>query len=191
MSPVKLGIATLMKHPPFVVALILGFVLGLSACSDADERRMAELQSKCSPKDENYSDANIKGCTEFLALPNLARPVRAMTLNIRGNTYDALGKHDLAIADYMEVIKLLPDFSAAYANIGLQYCRMGDFKMALNYYDQALNVNPKSSYAMYGRGVALSRLGETDAARKQLSAANAADPAMARVYEQIGMEPAR
>lgn len=180
-----------MKQPPFVVAVVLlGFTLSLAACGDADERRMAELQSKCSPKDENYNDENIKGCTEFLALPNLAQPVRAMTLNIRGNTYDALGKHDLAIADYMEVIRLLPDFSAAYANIGLQYCRMGDFKVALNFYDQALKVNPKSSYAMYGRGVALSRLGELDAARNQLSAANTVDPAIAGVYKQIRMEPA-
>ena len=178
-----------MKQPPLVVAVVLGFILSLAACN-ADERRMAELQSKCSPKSENYNDENIKGCTEFLALPNLAQPVRAMTLNIRGNSYDALGQHDLAIADYMEAIRLLPDFSAAYANIGLQYCRMGDFKMALNFYDQALKVNPKSSYAMYGRGVALSRLGEFDAARNQLGAANAADPAIAGVYKQIAMEPA-
>ena len=62
--------------------------------------------------------------------------------------------------------------------------------MALNFYDQALKVNPKSSYAMYGRGVALSRLGEFDAARNQLGAANAADPAIAGVYKQIAMEPA-
>jgi regulator of sirC expression with transglutaminase-like and TPR domain len=67
---------------------------------------------------------------------------------------------------------------------------MGDFKMALSFYDQGLHLNPKSSYAMYGRGVALSRLGELAAARNQLSAANAADPAIAGVYKQIRMEPA-
>ena len=95
----------------------------------------------------------------------------------------------MAIADYTEVAKLMPDFTYAYANIALQHCRKGDFKTALGFYDQALKVNPKSAYAMYGRGVALSRLGKLDVAREQIKAANAADPEMAHVYKQTGMEP--
>jgi lipoprotein NlpI len=127
--------------------LFLSFAL-LAGCGNKEEQRITNLQSRCSPRDENYNDANVKACTDFLAEPSLAQPVRAMTYNIRGNTYDALKKHDLAIADYKETVRLLPDFAPAYANIALQYCRLGDYKMAIEYYDQALKVNPQSGYAM-------------------------------------------
>ena len=177
-----------LRHLTGIPIAVLALLVG--ACGDKEAQRLSELQAKCSSRDENYNEENVRGCTAFLAEPSLAPPVRAMTLNIRGNTYDALGKHDLAIADYKKVTDLLPDFAAAYANLALQYCRKADFKTALDFYDQALKVNPKSSYAMYGRGVALSRLGQRDAAREQLSAANAADPEMAGVYRQIKLEPA-
>ena len=113
-----------------------------------------------------------------------------MTFNVRGNTYDHLGEYDMAIADYTEVTKLTPDFAYGYANLALVHCRKGAFKTAVGFYEHALKVDPKNSYAMYGRGVALSRLGQLDAAREQINAANAADPGMATVYKEIGMEPA-
>jgi lipoprotein NlpI len=168
--------------------VVIGLAV-LSACGDREANRLAALQSKCSALDVNYTEENVKGCTAFLAEPSLARPVRAQALNIRGNTYDALGQHDLAIADYTEVTKLLPDFSAAYANLGLQYARKGDFKTALQFYEQALKIDPKSSYAMYGKGVTLSRLGQIEAARGQIALANLADPAMAGIYRSMKMEP--
>ena len=161
----------------------------LSACGDREADRLAALQSKCSALDVHYTEENVKSCTAFLAEPHLAPSVRGQALNIRGNTYDALGQHDLAIADYTEATKLRHDFSAAYANLGLQYARKGDFKTALQYYEQALNIDPKSSYAMYGKGVALSRLGQIEAARGQIALANLADPAMANIYRSIKMEP--
>lgn len=161
----------------------------LSACGIQEEQRLSELQRHCSSLDVNYNEENIRGCTAFLAEPSLAPPVRAMTHNIRGHTYDALKQHELALADYKAAIRLLPDFAPAYANVALQYGRLGDYKTAVEYYDQALKVNPGSGYAMYGRGVALSRLGQTEAARAQLAAANQADPEMAKVYVGIQMEP--
>ena len=171
------------------LALLVALAALLAGCGNKEEQRLAELQSHCSSLDANYNEENVKGCTAFLAEPSLADPVRAMTYNIRGNTYDALKKHDLAIADYKDTVRLLPDFAPAYANIALQYCRLGDYKAALEYYDQALKVNPQSGYAMYGRGVALSRLGQVEAANEQLAAANNADPEISKVYKEIKMEP--
>jgi lipoprotein NlpI len=174
--------------PIRIVFAFIGVAL-FSSCGDTEDKRLAELQSHCSSLDANYNEENIKGCTAFLSEPSLAAPVRAMTYNIRGNTYDALKKHDLAIADYKETIRLLPEFAPAYANVGLQYLRLGDFKTAAEYYDQAIKVNPQSGYAMYGRGVALSRLGQVEAAKEQLALAIQADPDIAEVYVEIKMEP--
>jgi lipoprotein NlpI len=178
-----------MTHPSkafFGYAALSVLLLG---CGNKEERRLAELQSHCSSLDVNYNEENVKGCTAFLAEPSLAPPVRAMTLNIRGNTYDALGKYDLAIADYREVVQLMPGIAWGHGNIGLEYLRKGDYKTALEYYDQALKVNPAYTFAMYGRGVALSRLGQIDAAKQQLAAATKADPEIGKVYRDIKMEP--
>jgi len=175
------------RFPSIVLAIALAVVL--FACGDREANRLAALQSKCSSLDVNYTEENIKNCSAFLAEPSLAPPVRAMALNIRGNTYDAVGQHDLAIADYTEVTRLLPEFSAAYANLALQYARKGDFNTALQFYEQALQIDPKSSYARYGKGVALSRLGQIEAARGQIALANLSDPAMAGLYRSIKMEP--
>jgi lipoprotein NlpI len=172
-----------------LATIAIALAVGVVACGDRETERLLALQRSCSSRYENYTEANVRGCTALLAEPSLPQPLRAMTLNIRGNTYDALRKHELAIADYTEVIRLMPDFAPAYANIGLQHCRMSDFNTALGFYDHALKVNPKSAYAMYGRGFVLGRLGQTDAAREQLASANAADPEMAKVYRQIGLLP--
>lgn len=178
-----------MMHPSKAFCVCTALSALLLGCGNKEEQRLAELQSHCSSLDANYNEENVKGCTVFLAEPSLAPPVRAMTLNIRGNTYDALGKYDLAIADYKEVVRLMPEVAWGQGNIGLEYLRKGDYKTALEYYDQALKVDPKYSFAMYGRGVALSRLGQIDAAKQQLAAATKVDPEIGKVYVEIKMEP--
>src|SRR5436189_2265080 len=110
-----------MRASPIAFAVVVGQALLLSGCENKEERRLAELQSHCSSIDANYSEDNANGCTALLAEPSLANPVRAMTYNTRGNTYDKLKKHELAIADYKQAIQLHPDFAYAYANVGLQY----------------------------------------------------------------------
>jgi tetratricopeptide (TPR) repeat protein len=145
--------------------------------------------TRCSPATKDYNEANISRCTAKLALRDLSIRDRAMTFNIRGNTYDALGKYDLAIADYTEVVRLLPDFAYGYANRALEHCRKRNYQAALLDYDQALRLNPKNAYARYGRGVALRRFGDTARGNAELEAANQADPGVAAVYKEIGMEP--
>jgi len=112
-----------------------------------------------------------------------------MTRNIRGNTYDKLKKYDLAIADYSEAIRLLPDFEYGYANRALENCRKGDYRAALPDYDQALRIRPDNAYALYGRGVARIRSGDTAAGNDDLAAATHIDPETPALYRQIGMEP--
>jgi tetratricopeptide (TPR) repeat protein len=112
-----------------------------------------------------------------------------MILNIRGNTYDALRKYDLAIVDYTEVIRLLPNFEYGYANRALEQCRKGNYRAALLDYDQALRLNPKNAYARYGRGIALRRSGDTVRGNAEIEAASQFDSGIAAVYKQIGMVP--
>jgi len=148
-----------------------------------------EVATRCSTSQAQYDEANIRRCTAKLALPGLSTEERAMTFNARGNNYDALKEFDLAIADYTEVIRLLPKFEYGYANRALEKYRKGNYLAAVVDYDQALLINPKSSYARYGRGVARLKSGDTVGGKADLSMAIQLDPEMANVYRGIGMVP--
>lgn len=73
-------------------------------------------------------------------------------------------------------------------SIALQACRRGDYAVALMYFERAIAANSNSSFAMYGRGLALRRLGQPDAAKDQLEAATTADPHIAEIYRKLKIE---
>src|SRR6185369_5938494 len=108
-------------HLPLLL-IALATAIYAAGCEGKDAARVDDLHRKCSPRADSYIEENIKGCSALLAEPTLSTRDRAMTLNIRGNTYDGLGQHDRAIADYTEVAKLMPEFAYAYANLGLEHC---------------------------------------------------------------------
>ncbi|MCK9689634.1 tetratricopeptide repeat protein [Scleromatobacter humisilvae] len=170
------------------VALLL-LSAGLPAHAQQSPLGRDRHAGQCSPDDKDYDELNLRNCTAMLNRPGLPAAERALVLNVRGNTFDALKKYDLAIADYKEVVRLAPSFAAAYANIALEYCRKRDYRTALQFYEEALKVDPDSGWARYGKGVALSRLGDAQGARIELDRANRSDPEIAAVYKQIGMEP--
>ena len=178
-----------MKPLLSAIVLLMLLVMGLAAHAEQSPIGPDRHAGQCSPDDKDYDELNLKNCTAVLTAPGLAVPVRALVLNVRGNTFDALKRYDLAIADYREVVRLMPSFSPAYANIALEYCRKRDYRAALPFYDEALKVDPDSSWARYGKGVALSRLGDVQGARVEFDRANRSDPEIAAVYKQIGMEP--
>jgi lipoprotein NlpI len=166
------------------------FATALFACgSPADGQATSTPDpDRCSSKDADYNETNVANCTARLA-SSLSGRDRAMTLNIRGNTYDALHKYDLAIADYTEVIRLLPDFEYGYANRALMHSRKGNYQAAIADYDQALRLNAMNTYARYGRGVARLRAGDAAGGNDDIKAALQSDPEIAAVYKQIGMVP--
>ncbi len=167
----------------FVMILLLAI---LGACGLDSQ---AEEATRCSTRQAEYDEANIRRCTARLALPGLSNEERAMTFNARGNNYDELKQYDLAIADYSEVIRLLPKFEYGYANRALEKYKKGEFQAAVADYDHALIVNSKSLYALYGRGLARIKAGNAIGGKADLATANQQDPNMASVYRSIGITP--
>lgn len=143
----------------------------------------------CKADDKDYDESNLARCTARLGLAALTTTERAMTFNIRANTYDAMKKHELAIADYSEVIRLLPKWPYGYANRALEYCRLQRCKEALRDYDKALELSPANSWSLYGRGVARIRSGDRVGGEADLAAAARIDPDIAATYREIHMEP--
>ncbi|HVE88535.1 MAG TPA: tetratricopeptide repeat protein [Burkholderiaceae bacterium] len=63
--------------------------------------------------------------------------------------------------------------SARYGSRGLVHLRMGSFDKAIDDYDEALRIDPKSAWSLLGRGIARIRKGAEQAGRADIAAAKA------------------
>jgi tetratricopeptide (TPR) repeat protein len=66
-------------------------------------------------------DLQIKGCTALIQSGRLSEKYVAFAYNDRGNSYQAIGDFDRAIADYIEAIRLDPKYVFAHHQRGEEY----------------------------------------------------------------------
>jgi tetratricopeptide (TPR) repeat protein len=116
-----------------------------------------------------------------------------MALGGRCYARAALGK-DLsgAMSDCNGALKRSADPGGFKANLltsrGLVRLRMGDYAKAVADYDDALKIEPKNAWALYGRGIAKSRQ-KNAAGDADISAATALSTRVAAAYKQYGILP--
>jgi lipoprotein NlpI len=146
---------------------------------------------QCSYKSERFDAANIEACSRLLLENDLSRDERAVTLNIRGSTYLALGQPYDAIDDHEEALRIWPENVSAHARRGVALLNVGRYKEASESFDKSLLRAPGINGApeMCGRGIALSYLGQVDAAKKEISAALKSSPSACDQYEELGIKP--
>jgi tetratricopeptide (TPR) repeat protein len=75
------------------------------------------------------------------------------------------------------------------AGRGLVRLRLGDYDKSIKDFDEALSSNPKNAFALYGRGIAKTRLGKAGGGQADLSAAAAVWPDVAKSFAKRGMVP--
>src|SRR6185295_3552999 len=71
-----------------------------------------------------------------------------------GIAYRNQGKHDRAIADFDEAIKLKPDYAVAMYNRGTTYYDKLDYDRAIASFDAVIKLDPSNVLALHDRGVA-------------------------------------
>ena len=71
---------------------------------------------------------------------------------------------------------------------GFLFLKMGDPRLAVKEYDQALDVDPNRPLALYGRGIARLGLGETRAGEADKAAALTLDPEVAGQFTTYGLK---
>ncbi len=67
--------------------------------------------------------------------------------------------------------------------------RRGEYKKAVDDFDDALKLNPKLDWFLYGRGIAEIRLGKSAAGQADIEAAKAIRPAIAEDAAAYGILP--
>jgi tetratricopeptide (TPR) repeat protein len=96
---------------------------------------------------------------------------------------------DMALADCNEALRLKADFVPALDSRAFLQLRRNRFRDAVRDYDVALKQNGMDPYSLFGRGVAKMRIGDTDGAKADLTAASAAQQGIAAEYLSYGVTP--
>lgn len=116
---------------------------------------------------------------------------------MRGEIFSELKKHDQAISDYNQAIKINPQFPQAYYNRGLAYSQKGNIELAIIDYTQAIKINPQFAQAYninsqlaqayYNRGVVYSQQGKIELAIADFTQVININPQDAYAYVNRGV----
>jgi tetratricopeptide (TPR) repeat protein len=112
-------------------------------------------KSRADKIDESLADCDCDKATE-------TKPNDVKTNNNHAIAYK--GEYDKSIADYDKVIKIKPDFAAAYNNRGNVYSDKGEYDKAIADYDKAIEIKPYYAKAYNNRGNVYAYKGEYDKA---------------------------
>jgi len=142
-----------------MVPLLLTAVVALPACQLAPKapvgvlvENLLEPEPIAAPFRTEIAIARI---SEMLQSAKLSDTERGRLHYDRGVMYDSVGLSALARYDFMRAIRLQPDMADAYNFMGIQHTLSGDFEMAYDAFDSALELDPKYQYAYLNRGIAL------------------------------------
>ena len=93
-----------------------------------------------------------------------------------------------ALADCDTALKTMPTNLDVRVTRGFIYLKLGDPAIAIVEYNAALDVDPNRSLALYGRGVARVRMGQTKDGEADQAAARALNPSVERQFAPYGVK---
>jgi tetratricopeptide (TPR) repeat protein len=114
----------------------------------------------------------------------LVDPRTARDFHARGDRRLATGRHDLAIRDYTETLRLDPSSSTAKVGRGRAFLAKHDYQTALEDFNDVFRQDPDSAMAYAGRGACYVGLGRYTEAIADLSQAIRRDSNKALWYQK-------
>jgi tetratricopeptide (TPR) repeat protein len=110
---------------------------------------------------------------------------RAKAYFIKGFVFKEMGDTSNAISSFQTCSEQEPDNYDAYIQLGLLYGARHN-KVAIQYYNNALRLNPKSTEALYNRGLFYQDNGELNKAIEDYTAIKQIDPTYKDAYFNTG-----
>ena len=93
-----------------------------------------------------------------------------------------------ALGDCDQAVQLTPNEAARFNVRGTLFLKLSRYDDAIADYDSALKLAEKSAFALYGRGIAKRRKGDTEGAEADMTAAKALEFDIAESYEKYGIK---
>ena len=100
--------------------------------------------------------------------------------------YHQEGRLDVAQKFYNQVLKINPNHSGAYNNLGVIFDNLGKYQKAKECYENAIEINSNYVDAHYNLGVILQGLGENQKAKECYEKAIEINPNHADAYNNLG-----
>lgn len=112
----------------------------------------------------------------------------ALVYSEQGQKYQAEGNYEAAIKAYGESLRLFPfkENVGTYYNLGGCYYKLKDYRRAIDYYTQTLQINPDNLDAYYNRGTSRSQLNDYPGAIEDYTQVISRNPEDANAYELRG-----
>jgi tetratricopeptide (TPR) repeat protein len=128
------------------------------------------------------TDAQVEAARERAT----ASPTDAAAQFALGNALWWTGRHDEAIAAFLQAIAVRPDHAEARNNLGNALMESGRAAEAVGHYRAALAIRPDHAPTLYNLGNALLAAGDAEAAEAQFRAALAINPDHAGAHNNLG-----
>jgi tetratricopeptide (TPR) repeat protein len=104
---------------------------------------------------------------------------------LKGFAYKEMGDTGKALSSFQTVVELQPENYDSYIQLGnIQAARLNP--VALQYYNNALRVDPRSTEALYNRGLFLQQGGETEKAETDYNTILKIDPSYSDAHYNLG-----
>jgi lipoprotein NlpI len=145
---------------------LVGWGLCLSAIGPAwgEEKPVDELLAEAkSAFERGQPEAALK-----LAGQAVERdPKNARAVFVRGLLYEALAKHEPAVADFDAAIALNPDYADAYDHRGSEQFKLAKIDESIADFDKAIELDPARERGHWKRGISYYYAHQYDLGRKQ------------------------
>jgi len=157
---------------PTLILLVLLACLAIPALVQGQPQECKEAQESRSPQ------AQVDLFTICLDSPGLQGDERAQTYKQRAVAYMHLGRHQFALDDINQGMKLKPDDSDMYYLRGFAYRALGQHQKAIEDSNRAISMDPTFAAAYANRAFAYQALGEKSRAKSDAMRAKELDPSV-------------
>lgn len=178
------------KAPYYLVLADLNFA--------ANKTRLAkEALEKCLALDPKNKEANMKIAEIYFYVRQYEKSIgfldgvlkedlhNAKAYFMKGMNFKEMGDTNKAISSFQTAIEQEQDYYNAYMQLGLIFQTNGN-PLAVQYYNGAIRINPKSEEAFYGRGLYFQEHNELDKAIQDYTTLSQINPKNKQAYFNLG-----
>lgn len=148
--------------------------------------RERSMNSSLDFKHGDLSTLNQIGSQNIDSAEQQKKKQLAEQLHAKGYDARKKGDYDMAISQYTEALKIMPNHFKALFNRGFAFDKIGAYDKAINDYSEAIKIDPNNAYTYYNKGISLDRKGEYDEAIMCFSKAIQLVPNKADFYHNRG-----
>jgi len=170
------------KFPKHKQALISLQSLTGGATTAPQDPPLEQLQSVINIYNQGQLKQALSHATEMLE----RFPKSVALYNIAGASNAGLMQLDAAIESYKQAIKIKPDYTQAYYNMGNVLKDKGNLDAAIDIYKQAIKIKPDFADAYYNMGHVLQNKGDLNAAVASFKQAIKIKPDYFEAYNNMG-----